>query len=169
MLLYIKVVSVILMYLANSSYLMKVAVAEINGEVAPRVDVAQLWRVFDISPEGKVLREESVSIPVPFHPLSLVSELRRLGIDVFICGAIWGMLEHLLTFNGIRVIPWVASTVEDAIKQFVAGRLVPGYIMPGWVSTPQWLPPLRRRHRVGHCHRFGWRGRRKTTQKGRNS
>jgi len=81
-----------------------------------------------------------------------VDQLRRLGVDVLVCGAISRDLANLVVTADIAVLPYVTGNVDNIIQAFLTGQLhKQEFSMPG-----QW-PGARRgfgRRRRG-CQ---WRG-----------
>ena len=56
-------------------------------------------------------------------PARRVRALRRLGIDVLICGAISRPLESMLKANGIEVVPRICGEEHQVVQAFVEDHL----------------------------------------------
>ncbi len=119
---------------------MRIAVAEFQERVAPRLEQTESFVLFDI--EGgrvvgrKALRIDSVSF------WDTVDFLKKHGVDLVLCGALLPQSFHLLHFAGIGVIWGVIGGIDEAISSFLAG----GFPYP---------PPARKRWRWGK--RKKWR------------
>lgn len=103
---------------------MKVAMPRLGTSVAPCFEYSATFAVFTIE-EGEVLSQ--VDFPLQSRePLDRVRLLRDQEIDMVICGGVGEKYEALLRASGIQVISWVTGTVEDLLRMFLRGQLVPG-------------------------------------------
>ena len=69
---------------------------------------------------------ESQSLP------QRAGQLKMLGVDVLVCGAISQALACMVTACGIQVLPYVTGRVDDVLQAYVTGQLVqPQFSMPG--------------------------------------
>jgi len=89
---------------------------------------------------------ESQSLP------QRAGNLKNLGVDVLICGAISRPLMYMLTAFGIEVLPYVTGRVDEVLQAYLTGQLVqPRFTMPGcWPGARKGFGRSRRRCR--------WRG-----------
>ncbi len=109
---------------------MKLAIATWNGRVSPVFDVARQVVVCGVE-NGQVTAQHEESLPGT-DPYAQSARLASLGAKVLICGAISRPMAALLAQSGIRVIPFVAGTVEEVLTAWLAGSLPnPGLSMPG--------------------------------------
>ena len=120
---------------------MRVAVSAWEGRISPVFDTARRLRYFDV--EGGAGRAVGDAELSPERPQATLATLRRLGVDVLLCGAISRPLAALLLGAGIQLIPFVAGEVEETVAAFAGGRLDgTRFHMPGCCG-------MARRHRGG--------------------
>jgi predicted Fe-Mo cluster-binding NifX family protein len=59
-------------------------------------------------------------------------QLKKLGVEVLVCGAISQELATMVLSSGIEVLPFVTGNVEDVLGAYRAGQLTgPEFSMPG--------------------------------------
>jgi len=116
---------------------MRVAIPVFENRISPRFDFAPGFSFYDI--EGKrVSRSGEVSCE-GWSESERASRLKGLGVDTVICGGLPGYMYNILTAGGIRVIPWVAGDVMDALSLFVRGQLnIGAVISPGRGKESGW-------------------------------
>ena len=102
---------------------MKVAVPVFGTRVSPRFDCATAFLVADVA-DGAVGEARHVAGAGP-NPLQCTAQLRELGVDAVVCGAITGFLLRHLIANGIRVFPWVSCEAAEALATLARGELPP--------------------------------------------
>jgi predicted Fe-Mo cluster-binding NifX family protein len=94
---------------------------------------------------------------VPFFERTILEKaarLRQLGVQVLLCGAVSNPLERMLVASGIRVIPFVMGTVDEALEAYLKGYLSdPRFTLPG-CSPGRWR---RRGKGMGRRGRHGGR------------
>jgi predicted DNA-binding protein (UPF0251 family)/predicted Fe-Mo cluster-binding NifX family protein len=73
--------------------------------------------------EGKVLRSQVVSTEGQGHG-ALAGLLRRLQVDVLICGGIGGGAQNALAEAGIQLLGGVSGNADEAVSAYLAGTLV---------------------------------------------
>lgn len=100
---------------------MKVALSVWNERISPVFDAARQILLVDIE-NGEIVDRKIKSLPGS-DLYSQVESVRLLQPDVVICGAISRPLAELLTATGIRIIPFTAGSVEEAISAFLKGKL----------------------------------------------
>lgn len=133
--------------------IMKIAIPTWNHHVST---------VFDFSDRLLIVTVESGSMTdrmlIPFFEMTILEKaarLQQLGVNVLLCGAISKPLERMLEVSGIRVIPFLRGTVDDALDAYLKGHLNdPRFNLPG-------CPPGRRCRRgrgVGRRGGYGGRG-----------
>lgn len=109
---------------------MKAALTVWDGRVSP---------VFDVSREALLLIIEDGSVAArsfevfgDLDPARKVDRLLGLGVDTLVCGAISEPLRLELSSRGVRVLGFVAGTIEEVEEALVADRLPsPALSMPG--------------------------------------
>ncbi|HQL00667.1 MAG TPA: NifB/NifX family molybdenum-iron cluster-binding protein [Smithellaceae bacterium] len=65
-------------------------------------------------------------------PIKRATELKTLGVEVLICGAISRPMQSSIRSQGIAVHPFVRSAVEDVLSAYQNNRLaLPVFSLPG--------------------------------------
>ena len=130
---------------------MKVAIPVWEDRVSSVLDFSQRLFVVEMKEGGETSRvqvalsEQSV--------LAKLAQLRELGIDVLICGAVSQPLAAAFMASGIQLLPYVTGRVDDVLKAYQAGELgLPQFTLPGW-----W-PGARRGFGRQSCRCHGRRG-----------
>jgi predicted Fe-Mo cluster-binding NifX family protein len=109
---------------------MKVALPIWNSRISPVFDTAERMLIVDIQGDS-VTGSEEYQIHNVFPPLRS-RELRDVGVDVLICGAISNPLAGMIDDAGIRLLPWVSGEVDEVLDAFRRGQLTDSrYFMPG--------------------------------------
>jgi len=109
---------------------MTVALAVWDDRISPVFDTAGTLLVVEIE-DGQVTgrREEPVSADLPTEK---VARLKALGVETLVCGAISRPLAEAIAAEGIRLVPFVAGSLEEVIAAYVEGLLPgPTFAMPG--------------------------------------
>lgn len=102
---------------------MKLAVTYDNGQVFQHFGKTQQFRIYDIQ-DGKVGPSLVTGTGGQGHG-ALAGLLRGLGISVLICGGIGPGAQDALKSLDITVIPGITGDVDQAVQDFVDGKLVP--------------------------------------------
>jgi predicted Fe-Mo cluster-binding NifX family protein len=121
---------------------MKVAVPVWNGHVSPVLDTANTLQVVTVD-EGSISARENVPLENPFVS-ARADQVRRLGVDVLICGALSRPLCMMIESAGAQVFAWVSGDVDDVINAWISGDISERFAAPGVGGRR-----LRRRHRGG--------------------
>ena len=100
---------------------MRVAVTYENGEVYPYFGHTEEFNIYDIE-EGRVSFSEIFKTSGYEHD-DLITFLYHQGVDVLICGGIETIAHSALIEEGIAVYKDVMGCVDEAIIDFVRGRL----------------------------------------------
>ena len=59
--------------------------------------------------------------------------IRKLGVDVLICGAISRTFSDLLEASGIDIIQGISGKIEEILKAYFNGALIQTkFLMPGY-------------------------------------
>jgi predicted Fe-Mo cluster-binding NifX family protein len=109
---------------------MKMALSVWERRISPVFDTSRQLIVIEIE-NGKTpgRRRETLLDELP---LRKITQLREIGIEVLVCGAISKALADLIATSGITLIPFVAGEVEEVIRAFLAGGFPdPSFLMPG--------------------------------------
>lgn len=102
---------------------MKLAITYDNGQVFQHFGKTQQFKIYDIQ-EGKVGPSLVTGTGGQGHG-ALAGLLRALGISVLICGGIGPGAQEALKSLDITVIPGITGDADQAVQDFVDGKLVP--------------------------------------------
>jgi len=110
---------------------MKIAIPVWEDSVSNAFDFAHRLLLVEIQNNKEVNRLE---VPLEVHSLpQRAGQLKSLGVDVLICGAISQALANMVTASGIQVLPYVTGRVDDILQGYLTGQLVqPQFTMPGY-------------------------------------
>jgi len=130
---------------------MKVAIAVWEDRVSSVLDFSQHVVVVELR-DGIESGRSQVALSEQ-NALAKLAQLRALGIDALICGAVSQPLALAFMASDIRLLSYVTGRVEDVLKAYQAGQLgLPQFVMPG-----RWPGACRGFRRRGH-RRYGRRG-----------
>jgi len=129
---------------------MKIAMPIYRDNVSNVLDFARRLLLVDIE-NAKVVNRSEVALESQSLP-QRAGNLKNLGVDVLICGAISQALANMVTASGIQVLPYVNGRVNDVLEAYLTGQLAkPQFSMPGcWPGAREGFGRGRRRCR--------WRG-----------
>lgn len=102
---------------------MKLAITYDNGQVFQHFGKTQQFKIYDIQ-QGKVGPSLVTGTGGQGHG-ALAGLLRALGISVLICGGIGHGAQEALKSLDITVIPGITGDADQAVQDFVDGKLVP--------------------------------------------
>lgn len=102
---------------------MKLAVTYDNGQVFQHFGKTQQFKIYDIQ-DGKVGPSLVTGTGGQGHG-ALAGLLRGLGISVLICGGIGPGAQEALKSLDITVIPGITGDADQAVQDFVDGKLAP--------------------------------------------
>ena len=102
---------------------MKLAITYDNGQVFQHFGKTQQFKIYDIQ-QGKVGPSLVTGTGGLGHG-ALAGLLRALGISVLICGGIGPGAQEALKSLDITVIPGITGDADQAVQDFVDGKLVP--------------------------------------------
>jgi len=109
---------------------MKLAIPIYNDNISNVFDFAHKLLLVDIE-NGKEVNRSEVAIENQFLP-QRAGQLKNLGVDVLVCGAISRVLANMVTTSGIQVLPYVTGSINDVLQAYLTGQLVkPEFSMPG--------------------------------------
>jgi predicted Fe-Mo cluster-binding NifX family protein len=61
------------------------------------------------------------------------SRIRKLGVDVLICGAVTRTFSDLLKASGIDIIQGISGKIEEILEAYFNGALIQTkFLMPGY-------------------------------------
>lgn len=111
-------------------FVMKIAIPVFENRISPRFDFAPGFGLYDIAGES-ITASREISCE-GWSDIERASKLKVFGVDTVICGGLPGYLQRILTNSGIKVIPWIAGNVSDALSLFIRGQLNSGMVIcPG--------------------------------------
>ena len=109
---------------------MKIAIPIYGDNVSNVFDFAHRLLLVEIE-NGKVIERSEIELKDE-SLLQRAGQLKDLGIDVLICGAISQALANMVTASGIQLLPYVTGSVNDVLEAYLSGQLVqPQFSMPG--------------------------------------
>ena len=110
---------------------MKLAIPIYNSNISNVFDFAHRLLLVDIE-NGKEANRSEVALESQLLP-QRAGQLKNLGVDVLVCGAISRVLANMITASGIQLLPYVTGRVNDVLQAYLAGQLVqPQFTMPGY-------------------------------------
>ena len=109
---------------------MKIAMPIYNDSISNVFDFAHRLLLVDIE-NGKETNRSEVALKSQLLP-QRTGQLKDLGIDVLICGAISRTLAEMVKASGIEVLPYVTGSIDEILEAYFTGQLAnPEFIMPG--------------------------------------
>ena len=109
---------------------MKIAIPIYGDNVSNVFDFAHRLLLVEIE-NGKAVEQSEIELKDE-SLLQRAGQLKDLGIDVLICGAISQALANMVTASGIQLLPYVTGSVNDVLEAYLSGQLVqPQFSMPG--------------------------------------
>ena len=109
---------------------MKIAIPTYNNNVSNVLDFATRLLLVEIE-NGKEINRSEVALASQLL-LQRVGQIKKLEVDVLVCGAISRVLANMITASGIQLLPYVTGRVDDVLQAYLNGQLVqPEFTMPG--------------------------------------
>ena len=103
---------------------MKVAVPRMGEIVAPCLGHCAMMSIFTIENDRIA---DQLDFPLSSEePLDRIRLLRDQKVETLICGGMQDVFASMLSAHGIKVISWVSGNINDLLKMFLRGQLVPG-------------------------------------------
>jgi predicted Fe-Mo cluster-binding NifX family protein len=104
----------------------------IDGKLVSTVfDFAERLCLVDIE-AGRVRKQQEVDFADKLASLR-VAQLKRLGIDALICGAISEPVAMMIHHSGIDLLSGITGDVDDVVSAYMDSRLDrPQYRLPGF-------------------------------------
>lgn len=99
---------------------MKAAFSIWENRIAPVFDASNKIRLVEVE-YGKVMHSENVTLPENL-PIQKALRLSELKADVLVCGAISRATHDFIISYGIRVIPFIAGTLDEIVRTWISGR-----------------------------------------------
>lgn len=109
---------------------MKLAIPIHNGNVSSVFDFAHKLLLVNIEDEKETNRSE-----IEFKSQSLpqrAGQLKNLGVEVLVCGAISRDLANMVEAFEIKLLPYVTGSIDEVLQACLTGQWVqPRFTMPG--------------------------------------
>ncbi len=113
---------------------MRIAVSIWEDKVSPVLDTATKLLITESGTQKKGSRFEVFLIKKDIS--QRCSFIRKLEIDVLICGAVSRLFSEMLNASGIKIISGISGPVEDVLEAYFNGNLFkPKFLMPGCKSN----------------------------------
>ena len=116
---------------------MKIAIPVWNKVISPVFDTASKLLVVEV--DGKKERSRFEIFLDEQDPARRCLRIRKLGIDILICGAISHPYSSMLMASGIEVIPELSGQAVDVLDAYLQGSLFSSsrFQMPGCKKTEE--------------------------------
>ena len=113
---------------------MRIAVSIWEDKVSPVLDTAMKLLIVE---QGVQKEESHFEVYLIKQEISQrCSFIRRLEIDVLICGAVSRQFSRMLKASGINIISGISGPAKDVLKAYFNGNLLqPKFLMPGCKSN----------------------------------
>ncbi|MEA2014453.1 MAG: hypothetical protein U9N38_04010 [Thermodesulfobacteriota bacterium] len=109
---------------------MKLAMPVWDDCVSTVLDFSDCLLVVDCA--SGVINSRSIASFTGATMLEKVAGLRRLGIQVLLCGAVSKPMERMVVASGINIIPFLRGSVDALLDAYFSGRLLePDFMLPG--------------------------------------
>ncbi|MFH1613667.1 MAG: hypothetical protein ABIG61_01090 [Planctomycetota bacterium] len=109
---------------------MKLAIPIYNNNISNVFDFAHKLLLVDIE-NGKEANRSKIALESQSLP-KRTGQLKSLGVDVLVCGAVSRLLTNMVTQSGIEILPYVTGPVDNVLGAYMAGQLIrPESSMPG--------------------------------------
>jgi len=109
---------------------MKIAIPIYNSNVSNVFDFAHRLLLVEIE-NGKEANRSEVALESQLLP-QRAGQLKNLGVDVLVCGAISRPLAFMVAGLGIEVLPYVTGRIDEVLNAYLTGQLTQQrFSMPG--------------------------------------
>ncbi len=110
---------------------MKIALSTFNDNLSVAFDFADTLLVFSV--EDGIAKEKNEHLLQNVNPVSRAAEIKKLDIEVLICGCISRCSYEVLTQLGIEIISHVSGTVDEILAAYLKKEISkPELCMPGF-------------------------------------
>ena len=122
----------------------RIAVTVWRGRMSPVLDVSTRALLLTVE-DGRVLDRAELDLPETGG--AKLAALANRGVGTLLCGAASHLMAQQAASFGLRLVPFLAGTIEEVVTAYLAGRLPhPSLSMPGCHGR-------RRGHMGRRCHR----------------
>jgi predicted Fe-Mo cluster-binding NifX family protein len=110
---------------------MRIAVPIWEDKISPVLDTATRLLILEKLDRENISRKEA---PLEEKEISRrCFRIRKLGVDLVICGAVSRSFSGLLKASGVQLIQGISGDVEDILEAYFKGKLnQPRFLMPGF-------------------------------------
>jgi len=109
---------------------MRIAIPIWEDKISPVLDTASKLLIIDDKTQKKSSRFNANLLEQDMS--QRCSFIRKLDLDVLICGAVSRQLSGMLKASGINIISGISGPVEDVLEAYLEGALLhSGFFMPG--------------------------------------
>jgi len=109
---------------------MKIAIPVYKHTVSNTFDFARKLLVVTIE-DGSETQRSEVDM-AGRAPAQRAAQVKKLGVDVVICGAVSHMLAGMIEMAGIGIVPYITGNIDEVLPAYLSGGLTgPRYQMPG--------------------------------------
>jgi len=109
---------------------MRIAISIWKDKISPVLDTASKLLIID-----KDTQKESSLFEVEMLEQNMSKQcsfIRKLKLDVLICGGVSRQFSRMLKTSGIKIISGISGPAEDVLDAYLQGSLLhSGFFMPG--------------------------------------
>jgi len=110
---------------------MEIALSVYNDNLSVAFDFADILLLFTVE-DGEVKNKKEFVLE-NINPILRVNEIKKMNVNVLICGCISRCSYELLTESGIEVISHVSGAVEEILSAYLNKKLSnKKFSMPGF-------------------------------------
>lgn len=107
----------------------RIAVTVWRGRMSPVLDVSTRALLLTVE-DGRVLDRAELDLPETGG--AKLAALANRGVGTLLCGAASHLMAQQAASFGLRLVPFLAGTIEEVVTAYLAGRLPhPSLSMPG--------------------------------------
>ncbi|MBW2605492.1 MAG: NifB/NifX family molybdenum-iron cluster-binding protein [Deltaproteobacteria bacterium] len=109
---------------------MRVAISIWEDKISPVLDTAAKLLIIDDKNQKESSRFEADLLEQDMS--RRCSFIKKLDLDVLICGAVSRQFLEMLKASGIKIISGISGPAEDVLEAYLQGALLhSGFFMPG--------------------------------------
>ena len=109
---------------------MRIGVSIWEDKISPVLDTASKLLIIDNDTQKESSRFETNLLEQNMS--QRCSFIRKLELDVLICGAVSRRFSRMLKASGIKIISGISGPAEDVLDAYLQGALLhSGFFMPG--------------------------------------
>lgn len=110
---------------------MRIAFPFWEDKISPVLDTASRLKIIEIADQKEVSRSEALLDDQDLTRKCLC--IRKLNVDILICGAVSRSFFKMLYASGIHIIPGISGPAEKVLKAYLQGKLTSSdFFMPGF-------------------------------------